>query len=516
MKRYAFLALLATAILSAAAVFLGGINQDEGWYLYAAQLVAEGKMPYRDFFYTQGPLLPILYAPLEIVWRTYGLLGARVLTVVIGLAGVVVAVGLARRLVPTERKGAAGVLALLLLGCNLYHLYYVGIPKTYAIGALFVLVGFYLLSCALDGMKGAFIFLFMSGVSLAFAAGARISLGALLAVVGVALLLKARRFGFAFLWFGIGGVVGLAAVYGPFILQEKALDGLLAAQRYHAARGGFSPVFVVGSLSRLVRWYLPVFIILGLGLATAKNAFAVRQRGKRREETPARPYASVVGGSSDPATSESQEASEAQPVELVGNPLQRDSSSGSSISVRSTLKLRRDTPAAKSEPSPAQADAIESDSAREGVGRRAEAVEDEDPDRGSAVAHFMVWTLIVSFLVVFAVQMLAPFPYEDYQVPIMGLLAVAAVALVIRSSRVDGRADDREEPCAKLQLLTLGLSFACAFGSPLLEKWTTNGQDRFWTRVKEKPEIMQLRDAAEAIRSAVRAARGISIIVPNL
>ena len=39
--------------------------------------------------------------------------------------------------------------------------------------------------------------------------------------------------------------------------------------------------------------------------------------------------------------------------------------------------------------------------------------------------------LLYGFLAVFALQMLAPCPYEDYQVPLMGLLAVvASVAFV--------------------------------------------------------------------------------------
>jgi hypothetical protein len=86
--------------------------------------------------------------------------------------------------------------------------------------------------------------------------------------------------------------------------------------------------------------------------------------------------------------------------------------------------------------------------------------------------------------------MLAPFPYEDYQVPVMGLLAVFAVVLFFgRPASVPSRG----------LLLTLGLAWAASFGSPLLEKWTTNGQDRFWTLKKEQCELAQLRDVARTI-----------------
>ena len=53
-------ALFASAVMAALAVWWGALNQDEGWYLYAAQLVGAGKLPYRDFFFTQGPALPIV------------------------------------------------------------------------------------------------------------------------------------------------------------------------------------------------------------------------------------------------------------------------------------------------------------------------------------------------------------------------------------------------------------------------------------------------------------------------
>lgn len=386
------LAGLAAVILACAAVWLGGLNQDEGWYLYAAQLVRAGKMPYRDFFYTQGPLMPIVYSALTWAWDSAGLLGARALTAAVGLSATLVSVATVRLLVPPARRGAAGVLVALLLSCNLYHLYFTAIPKTYALASLFVATGFYLLARALcDGsvrFRGGF--LAAAGLALAFAAGTRISLVALLGTSGLGLLASFRNCRWGFLWFGLGGALGLLLVYGPFCLDEGALAGLCAAQRYHAARGGFSPVFVVGSLSRLVRWYLPVFILLGLAV---------------------RPRAADAG---------------AAPAER--------SATGRTL----TLGL-----------------------------------------------------VLFGFAGVFAVQMMAPFPYEDYQVPVMGLLALGASALTA------GRVESDRLP--RLVLLTTGLAYATAFGSPLLEKWTTDGQDRFWPLRKETTELAQLRETARRI-----------------
>ena len=383
------LAISAFAVLGAAAVWMGGLNQDEGWYLYAANLVAEGKMPYRDFFFTQGPMLPYVYSAFAWIWKSWGLLGARVFTLTLGVAGLLFAIGLARRHVPEEKRNAVSLAVLLLLGCNLYHLYFLAIPKTYALAALFVFVGFYVLSVAVARARGLAV---LAGLSLAFATGTRISLGALLAVCGVWLLLS--RQGKTLLWFCIGGFAGLGLVYLPFLCNADARAGLIAAQQYHAARGGFDVVWVVGSVSRLVRWYLPVFVVLGLGV----GAWMVKDKGQRTE----------------------------------------------------------------------------------------------DKGKGSPVV------LLYAFLAAFAVQMLAPFPYEDYQVPVMGLLAVYA-AIRFAELRFDDSTIRRFDEFSLL--LVLGLCFANSFGSPLLEKWSTNGQDRFWSLKKEKYELPQLRDVARRIEA---------------
>ena len=410
MKRYWFLAAFGFVVLAFAAVWMGALNQDEGWYLYAARMVSEGKVPYRDFFYTQAPVMPIVYSAFTSIWNEYGLLGARIFTIVLGALGIGFFCALAARLSPVGSRGQAALVVFFLLGSNLYHLYYLAIPKTYALASLFIAVGFFLLSFARErGWRGA-MFAVSSGMALALAAGTRISLGVLLAVVGFGLLVSFRRWRWAFLWFGLGGALSLLVIYGFFLADPSARAGLIAAQMYHAARGGSDIVFTVGSASRLVRWYVPLFILLGMGIAFWVHKAKVG-------------VLPVADGSND-----------AQDVSLV------------------------------------------------------------------------TWLAGIGFFAVFAVQMLAPFPYEDYQVPVMGLLAVVA-AVVFVGGVVGLRTSDAEHqrsqlPAARSQLstlLVLGLAWACSFGSPLLEKWTTNGQDRFWTLKKEKLELEQLREVARMI-----------------
>lgn len=392
LKKYWFLATFACFVLIGAAVWLGGLNQDEGWYLYAANLVSEGKMPYRDFFYTQGPLLPVVYSPFKFVWDMAGLLGARIFTALIGVAGIFIASRIAGCLVPPEKSKVARLSVFLILACNLYHVYYLSIPKTYALATLFISLGFWYFVGALrsDSPKIRYSMIALSAVLLAFASGARISLLLLLPVCGLVLLLNFSSFRWSFLFFGLGGLAGLMVVYGVFLCDSGAFEGLLAAQRYHTARGGSSFFLVVGSISRLVRWYLPVFVIAGSAV--------------------------LFGG---------------MKVCLCNAPRH----------------------------------------VRAGVA-----------------------AMLFGALAVVTLQMTAPCPYDDYQVPLMGLAAVVSVAAFFSLSTNHPVFDSR-----KSVLLIAGLSFAVSFGSPLLQEWMCDGQDRFWPVLKEKSEMALLRDAAREI-----------------
>src|SRR5438132_5432863 len=65
--RRALLAAVACGLVTFLVIFLVGrvriMDRDEGFYAMAADLVRAGRMPWRDFLYPQGPLLPVLLAP---------------------------------------------------------------------------------------------------------------------------------------------------------------------------------------------------------------------------------------------------------------------------------------------------------------------------------------------------------------------------------------------------------------------------------------------------------------------
>ena len=406
-KILVLLAALAALVLGATALLCGSLNQDEGWYLYAAQLVRAGKLPYRDFFFTQGPTLPVVYSFLSPVWTSAasplrGIIGGRAVSIAFGLAGIIAFAGAARALVAPARRFAAAFCVFAVLACNVYHVYFLTIPKTYALGSFFTGVGFYLFASALSRTgwrRGAQ--LAMAGLAMAFASGTRISLVLMLGVRGFALLFNCRRYRNAFVWFGLGGAAGLFITYGAFALDPACLRGLLAAQEYHASRGGFDIMFAAGSLSRLARAYAGMLAVLALVAADAVF------RGAER------------------------------PGEAPG----------------------------------------------EGEGEGCD-------------ARFLVWTFGASFAAVFLLQLSAPFPYDDYQVPAMGLLAAVAAALFVRRLPAEGGP-------AQMRACAFAFLAACvvSFGSPQLQRWFVAGQDRFWTIMKGRTDLSELRDAAAKVEA---------------
>ena len=360
------------------AVWWGAVNQDEGWYLYAARLVGEGKVPYRDFFFTQGPVLPYIYSFMPV----HGLFSGRLVTFAFSVFSVLVAIAFARRLVSKESRNAVSLTVFAMLACNLYHMYFTSIPKTYALGTLFVMLGFLLLSYRWN---------FLAAVSFAFASGTRISLVLILGVVGVGLLVTRFRT-LQWLWFGVGGVFGLFLVYGFFAIDGESLKGLLAAQAYHAGRGGFDPFFAAGAVCRLARGYL----------AAGAMMFAAIALGKFRR--------------------------------LPGD---IGSMASGSIGLR--------------------------------------------------------WIAALSFAAVFMLQLSAPFPYDDYQVPLMPLLAVLIAVPFAERSVLCGD--------AMRYLFPVLVSGMCAIASPLLQDWMTNGQDRFWSLKKDRSELSQMRNVARKLET---------------
>ncbi len=107
------------------------VNLDEGWYLWASKLVYEGKLLYRDFAYTQTPLLPYVYGLAQRLFGD-GLAQGRALTIFFALATVALSVRAAAQL--GGRTAAFCTLAL--ISVSSFALAQFAYTATYALAAL--------------------------------------------------------------------------------------------------------------------------------------------------------------------------------------------------------------------------------------------------------------------------------------------------------------------------------------------------------------------------------------------
>jgi len=282
-------------LLAGLNLWFGNLNQDEGWYLYAARQVAAGEKPFLDFAFTQGPVLPAVYAFFYPVVERLGLTGGRLLTAGCGLLAALLLAWTAARAAP-RAKNTVALTVLLLTAGNAMHSYFNVIVKTYALCSLFIAAACLLLTFRAGTREWPCLF---SGLLLALAAATRLSSGILLPVTALFLLFTPRPGKPtrsttlnlpALLWFGFGGGLTLLLCFGPFLLQapESVWFGLF---EYHAARhpGGLLRQLLLkaGFISRFVQHYF-LFILLTLA------ALFTRQR----KMAPATGFASLlwIGG----------------------------------------------------------------------------------------------------------------------------------------------------------------------------------------------------------------------------
>lgn len=275
------LALLAALTLGVANLFMGELNQDEGWYLYAARLVSEGQVPYRDFAFTQAPLLPLVYGLSQPLLESGGVGAGRALTLAMTLLSAGLAAALARRLVDRELAGWAALAAFILAAVNVYQSYFGTVVKTYALCGLMLTAGAWVLAVARD--RRSVLLHALAGLLLAGAAGTRLSAGVALPLVGLYLMWQRERSGpAAWLAFGLGGSIGLLGLFFPLLVMAPEAFRYFVLD-YHSAREAGSLaaqlVFKVGCLSRMVQAY-SVAVALGLALVLARW---VRGRSAERD-----------------------------------------------------------------------------------------------------------------------------------------------------------------------------------------------------------------------------------------
>lgn len=275
LDRLAFwvVAVAATLTLYGAGLWLGDLNQDEGWYLYAARLVGEGRLPYVDFASTQGPVMPFVYVLAGPLVRGWGIAGGRLFTALLGLASAAGAAVLAYRLTGRTAGGhRAAAVTFALVGVNVYQAYFTTVVKTYALTALIVVLGF--LALTLETPRRRAWPAWLAGVLFALAAATRLSAAAVIPGVLVWGLIARRReqppLPIAAFLLGVG--VALVAVFGPFL--RHAPGGVwFALFEYHAGRdpGGLVPMlaYKAGFVARMVLAYTAAAVVLLLLLCAS-------------------------------------------------------------------------------------------------------------------------------------------------------------------------------------------------------------------------------------------------------
>ena len=255
-------ALVLPIVLLILNVFLGNLNQDEGWYLYAAQQVADGLTPYKDFMFTQGPVFPYVLSLFDPVIDSFGVLGGRVINAILGWSSIVLAGFLAASLVPKGWKSFAWVITLILAGVNVYQCYFFSVVKTYSMAALFFTAG--LICLVKASRKRSFPASCLTALFLVLATGCRLSVGLALPLVGLYLLSQRKRIGNEnWVIFGISGMFALMLLWVPFLTmaQEAFVYGVF---KYHTLRdpAGANPLIMkAGFISRVVQAYFVAFLL---------------------------------------------------------------------------------------------------------------------------------------------------------------------------------------------------------------------------------------------------------------
>ena len=97
-------------------VVYGLPNADEGWYLYAARLVYQGQLPYRDFAYLQTPLQPLLFAPLQWLFAGHLFIAMRLANALLALVTIALVYATGRRAGANERAALAA--STMLVACE--------------------------------------------------------------------------------------------------------------------------------------------------------------------------------------------------------------------------------------------------------------------------------------------------------------------------------------------------------------------------------------------------------------
>jgi hypothetical protein len=213
--RIACLALPLVHLFSAAFhVYCGAMNADEGFYAIAARSVMEGDLPYRDFGYTQLPLVPYINGPVLSVIG-YGLFEQRWLN---GLWGVL-ALGFLLHWVGRRASWPVALAAVASFTLSPAWMHYIHLGKTYAVTSLVVAAAAWVFVTRPGGWRKQCLL----GVLGVIGVGSRLPSAPFFAVLWLAAFWHDGPPRGRTLWAGLLGVgLPTLALFGPFYLLAPA------------------------------------------------------------------------------------------------------------------------------------------------------------------------------------------------------------------------------------------------------------------------------------------------------
>jgi hypothetical protein len=239
-RRWALISVvLASAIYSAGLAYYAAtrpIDGDEGFYATAARLVWQGKIPYRDYFYQQAPLLPYLYSWMWAV-HPQSLIAMRLISAACGGIAVslwgVCLVSLKR--LPTN-IGLATFAAILL---NPYWVSWNVVVKTFPLANLFMTIATICLYSAIRSTRLRWYF--VAGVALGVCTSVRSFYGPVLVMVVLWLLYREPRTSKLrypkTVTFLAGSICGLLPLIVSFVRDPQAF--LFNNIQYHRLDAGY-------------------------------------------------------------------------------------------------------------------------------------------------------------------------------------------------------------------------------------------------------------------------------------
>jgi 4-amino-4-deoxy-L-arabinose transferase-like glycosyltransferase len=193
-------------------VHVGLLGLDEGWYLYASKLVWQGKMLYRDFSYTQPPLLPYIYGLPQLL-AEHKLYAGRLESVLFGGVAVALAMLAASRL----RGRSAAIVCGCCIVFNPFVVYHFVIAKTYALAALLLSAAI----CSLVVCKNRWWRYPLTASCLALAAGVRLSLLAPLIVFCILVTVMEQKEKRRIIATALVSAIILGITYLPFWFTDR-------------------------------------------------------------------------------------------------------------------------------------------------------------------------------------------------------------------------------------------------------------------------------------------------------